>query len=224
MTNTERLYQAMKRFTDTRREAREAYMQTMAKYQTAKGSPFYQEQQEQAQKERADKVNRAKGECLASIKVALSDMRKASENKPMQAPTEEQLRILQMLKMRTHVTDAELQTAANAMNGNGAALAIIDEIEKERGGHRNYLFMAKTQLSPQAAMQAIDRLTESCRDILEHSSTRAARIAASYREHLSGNHLDADQMTQEPPYMSEEDFYGRMLPSTSYEALQRTVN
>ena len=39
MTNTEYLYNAMKRFTEARAAARETYLQTMTK-----GSPYYTEQ------------------------------------------------------------------------------------------------------------------------------------------------------------------------------------
>ncbi len=225
MTNTEYLYNAIKRFKEARAAAREAYMQTMKPYERAKGSPFYTEQQEKALKIRNDAVEAAKAECIKTVDDALSLMRRTSNNRPMTAPTEEQLRILQMLKMRKTVTPAELQTAANAMNGNGLALAVIQEIAREQNCvTHNYTAMSTDGLPASAAETAIKTLQKACADILESSVTRATRIASEYHARNYGAKDAPDDLPQEKPYSSERDFYERAMPWTPYEAFAKAVN
>lgn len=225
MTNTEYLYNAMKRFTEARAAARETYMQTMKPYQGAKGSPFYTEQQKKALKIRNDAVEAAKAECIKTVDDALSLMRRTSSNRPMTAPTEEQLRILQMLKMRKTVTPAELQTAANAMNGNGAALAVIQEISREQNHTpHNYTAMSTDGLPASAAEDAIKLLREACAGILESGLTRAKRIASEYHARIYGENVAPDDLPQEKPYSSERDFYEHALPWMPYEVFAKAVN
>lgn len=225
MTNTEYLYNAMKRFTEARAAARETYLQTMKKYETAKGSPYYTEQKDKAMKVRNDAVEAAKAECVKTVDNALSLMRRTSGERPMKAPTEEQLRILQMLKMRKTVTPNELQAAANAMDGNGAALAVLNEIAHEQNHTpRNYTAMATDGLPAAAADEAITTLTKACKSILESGVNRAARIAADHNARINGVKVDPDDLPQEKPYASERDFYERAMPWTPFDVFSKAVN
>ena len=225
MTNTEYLYNAMKRFTDARTAARETYLQTMKKYETAKGSPYYTEQKDKAMKVRNDAVEAAKAECVNTVNNALSLMRKTSGARPMKAPTEEQLRILQMLKMRKTVTPNELQAAANAMDGNGAALAVLNEIAHEQNHTpRNYTAMSTDGLPTAAADEAIKNLQQACTGILESGVRRAARIAAEHNARINGVKVEPDDLPQEEPYSSERDFYERAMPWTPFDVFAKAVN
>lgn len=225
MTNTEYLYNAMKRFTEVRAAAREAYIQTMKPYESAKGSSFYTEQQEKALKIRNDTVEAAKAECIKTVDNALSLMRRTNNNRPMTAPTEEQLRILQMLKMRKTVTPAELQTAANAMNGNGSALAVIQEIAREQKCvTHNFTAMSTDGLPASAAEDAIKSLQGACADILESSVTIARRIASEHHARMYGGNVAPDDLPQEKLYSSERDFYERALHWPPYELFTKAVN
>ena len=225
MTNTEYLYNAMKRFTDARAAAREAYLQTMKKYESAKGSPFYTEQKDKAMKVRNDAVEAAKAECVKTVNSALNLMRNTSGKRPMRAPTEEQLRILQLLKMRKTVTPHELEAAANAMDGNGSALAVLNEIAHEQNHTpRNYTAMATDGLPAAAADDAINNLSKACTGILASGVNHAARLAAEHNARINGVKVDPDDLPQEQPYQGEKDFYSRAMPWTPYEVFAKAVN
>ena len=68
MSNTSKLYSAMKRYTDTMLAARDEYLGTMAKYETAKGSQFYEEQKQAASKKRLEATESIKAETIAQVK------------------------------------------------------------------------------------------------------------------------------------------------------------
>ena len=227
MTNTEYLFNAMRKFQDARSTARAEYLATMKKYASAQGSPYYTEQQEKAAKTRREAVEAAKADALGTVNNALSCMRSTSSKRGMTPPTEEQLRILQMLKMRKTVSPAELQAAANSMDGNGAALQVIQEIAQEQGHTpRSYVSMSTDGLPAAAAQTAIDSLAKSCGSILADSvgANKGARLSAEHSARIHGTEFNPDDLPQEAPWANEREFYASALPFTDYEVFAKAVN
>ena len=250
MTNTEYLYQAMKKYQDARSAARDEYMQTMKRLESSKGSAYYDEQREKAMKKRNDTVAAAQAECMKTVDNALSCMRTAISGRKMEAPTEEMLRILQMLSMRTSVTKAELDTAANAMNGNSTALAVLEDIARK---HEvlgvNYASMCNNGLSPTKATETLREITKALGHRINDTvgASRAAQLAAAYHERRfgtgtpaqnwetanasvysaasgkPGQRVELDDLPQEAAYEGERDFFSRMV-SIPYEVLTKTLN
>lgn len=221
---TEILYRAMKKFTDARAAARDAYLKTAKKYESDKGSTYYRDKMNQAMNDRRGAVDVARAEAARTIDDMIKGMYLHASKHKMQAPTDEQLRILTALKLRDRLTLNELEQAANAMDGNGAGLAIIEEIaQKHSIPHPNYNALARDGLSSDAARKAIDSLGESCKRILNGTGATRAAEANIARQNMLGYNIDPDTQLQEPPYESEADFYGRNI-NMPYEVFADAVN
>ena len=177
MSNTGRLFDAIRQFQMARSAARSEYLNRMKEYADDVGTSFYQRKQDEAMKKRTATVEAAKVEAAREIDDALAAMRKAIRERKMEAPTPEQLAILQVLQMREHVSKAELDTAANSMGGNGLCLALVNEIarkcEKKRMTVRgseipqefygDYMKQATKGMAPADALNAVGELEKWCR-------------------------------------------------------------
>ena len=141
----------------------------------------------------------------------------------MQAPTEEQLRILQMLKMKEKLTEAECVGAANAMNGNAAALALVDELATKSGVlHTSYVrSLAVKTYDPATARQAIRELGATSYEIVsnETGAKKAALLAKQWHQKVHGSTFDPYELPQEEAFADEDDFYSQMnIPLHAFSA------
>lgn len=205
------LYNAMKKFTDTREAARLEYVQRMEALADAKGSKYYIDEKNKAESRRANIVEQARLECRQSLQGTFKTMRENNSKRPMQPPTEEQLRILEMLKMRESVTADELQQAANAMNGNGAALQLLYEFGRKMDV-RNMSDIRRdaNEFSIAQAEDEINRIAGECRRILETGARRGAYLGAQFNERLHGIPMNEDALPQIEPFTTEHEFETRM--------------
>ncbi|MBR3505327.1 MAG: hypothetical protein IKO07_13945 [Clostridia bacterium] len=225
MKRTEILYSAMKDFTDARIAARAEYFAKMKPIETAKGSKYYNDARKEAEKARRATVDEARAKAADTVDVMIASMRKANSVRAMAAPTEEQLRILQALKMREKVTLNELDAAANAMCGNGAGLAVVEEIAQNSGvAHPNYNALATAGLSIAEGERVINNLLEACKRVLNGTgATRAAELNRLRQADIHNEHINPDDLPQEPPYESVSDFYARNI-STPYDIFSQAVD
>ncbi len=225
MNRTEILYSAMKDFTDAQRAARDEYMKTMQPLETAKGSAFYADAREKADNARREAVEAAKKKAADTVDVMLASMRKANSARKLPAPTTEQLNLLQTLKMRKSVTSEELEAAAHTMDGNGAGLAVLQEIAQENGHiFQHFTEQSKDGLPIAEGERAINSLLAACRRVLNgDGSSRAASLAARRNARMNGVEYNPDDLLQEAPYENERDFYERSI-SANYDKFAQAVN
>jgi|GEM_PF-3364047 len=225
MKRTDILFSAMKDFTDARSAARAEYLAKLKPLETAKGSKYYDDTHKEADKARRAIVDEARAKAADTVSVMIESMRKANSVRAMAAPTDEQLRILQALKMREKVTLNELDAAANAMRGNGAGLAMVEEIARNSGvAHRNYNALATAGLSIAEGERAIDNLLKACKRVLNGTgATRAAELNRLRQADIHNEHINPDDLTQEAPYESASDFYARNI-STPYAIFSQAVD
>ena len=211
MYPTSWLYNAIKKFTDTREAARQEHMQRIQQLESAKGSKYYIDEKSKADRRQANIVEQARMECRQSLASTFKIMKENNSKRGMQPPTEEQLRILQMLKMRENVTADELQQAANAMNGNGAALQLLYEFAQKAGIHAlSDIRQDANEFSIKQADDEINRIMNQCKGILETGARRAAFLAAQHNEKHAGIPMNEDALPQEDLFSSESDFERRM--------------
>ena len=116
--NTTNLYRAVADFMTARSEAVEEYLLMTRRYASAKGSQMYIDKMDEAAKKRDKAISNAQSIAKREIRETLLAMVDKADKIKMQPPTEEQLRILQMLNLKERVTEAECVGAANAMEGN----------------------------------------------------------------------------------------------------------
>ncbi len=202
-----------------RSEAREEYQNAVKRYASAKGSQMYIDEMDKARKKRDKTISDAQFIARQEIRETLQAMAEKADKIKMQPPTEEQLRILQMLKMKEKLTEAECTGAANAMDGNAAALALLDEMARKSGVlHTSFAnSLAVKAYSPETARLTIKELGESCYSIVNNASgaSRPALLAKEWHAARHGGEFDPFELPQEDPFKDEDDFYKQMNISLS---------
>lgn len=182
MTNSETFYTLAHEFQNRRAEITSEYEARMEAIATAKGSEFYQTESEKAAKKRDQALKDLKKEYADSINITLEAMQKTNNKRGIAAPTEEELRITQALKLRDSVTVEELDRVANALSHSEICLAVVQEIAHANGifGH-NYLARLDSGEMPVQTVNAhIKALAKATQDFLEHDTRRSARLAADF--------------------------------------------
>ena len=235
MTNTDRLYTAMRDFTNTRRENREIYLRKKKSLEGYKGSEGYQKDLDAAMKIRKEADEVARVACQKIVDEALADMVKKNRSRGVTPPTDEMIRILTVARMMKKPSFPTLDAIANSLGGNALALAALTDIGREAWKDdpavihhmeftRNYSAMATDEMGASAAHDAIKALGKSCGEIMRGSGAkRAAELAASNHARIYGGKYDPDELNQEEPYMTERDFYNRTL-SVDYDLFAKAVN
>lgn len=223
MTNTTRLYRAVADFVQARGEAREEYLLMGRRYASAKGSQMYVDEMSKARKKREKTVSDAQFIARQEIRETLNAMAEKADKIKMKPPTEEQLRILQLLSMKEKLTTAELEGAANAMDGNATALSLVDELANKSGFvHVPYATrLSVTAYDPQTARQAIQRLGEACYSIIDNTTgaNRTRLRLAEQHQKLYGGTVDPDELPQEQVFEDESDFYNQMnIPLSAFSS------
>ena len=233
MTNTDRVYTAMRDFTDARRANRTEFLQKQKKLEQYKGSPYYSDELKAARKAREDADAAARDICKKAVNEALQDMQRVNSKRGVTAPTDEQVRILKVLRMMKKPSKSTLDAAANSMSGNALALAALSEIAHEAYANEpaaldrlttNYNSRATKELGAESALQAIKELAKTCGEIMNGSgANRKAVMGKEFNARIHGLDYDPDSLPQEEPYKTERDFYNREL-NVDYDLFKAAVN
>lgn len=236
MTNLEYAYQAMKKYQGVRMAARQEYLDTMNKLNTARGSQYYDDERVKAERRRNERLDAAAVECKHDVDYALRKMREAVANRQLVAPTDEQMRVLQLLQMRqpAAATDekargqlrTEFDAAANMMGGNGSALQVLQEIADKLGiMGANYKSLAVDGMARGDADETLRYMARSFGNNIADrvGARRAAVLGAEHAKRMNGTNYDADSLPTETPYENARDFYAGML-SVPFEVLEKTFN
>lgn len=225
MTNTEGLYAAISEYTRTRAAARDEYLRAVSAIADAKGSKYYTDREQDAAAKRAATMDAAQAKARKSVAVWISDMEKSARNLKLTPPTQDQLNILQMLKLRDKLTEAELDQAANSMDGNGAMLALLNELALKHGYMGGYSRYASESLTIDQALELLRNLDAVCASIIDNrSGANAVRLmGAEHNARLYGGEVNPDELPQEPGYSDEFDFYRRCV-SVPYAVFSKAVN
>ena len=94
------------------RKQREDYEKRMSTLEKYKGSKGYDKDVAEAEKTYRDNVKSIQDDTRDRINEVLRRMREKVAPVKMDVPTDEQIRILQMLTMREHLTNSDIQLAA----------------------------------------------------------------------------------------------------------------
>lgn len=190
--NSDLFYNRAAEFQSKRKEIIDTYESTLAKLEKAKGSQLYTEETEKAAKTRDAALQALQSEYREYFRISLDAMSEANAARKMTPPTEEELRTLQLLKMKDKPTEAELAAAANTLKGNATCLSVLTEIAHKSGYMRGYMGYSEAKELPVSEVEeAIKGLSSSVRDFLNHDTKKTARIAQAYYEHNFMPYADA---------------------------------
>ena len=185
--NTDLFYTRAKEYQDKRKGIVDEYEARMKALEDAKGSKYFTDEAKKAEDKRDEALTALKGEYGEYFRISLDAMSKANAARKMTPPTEEELRTLQLLKMKDKPTEAELAAAANTLKGNATCLSVLTEIAHNAGYMRGYMGYSETKEMPvEEADAAIKRLASCMRDFMNFDTPRAARIAEEHNERMYG--------------------------------------
>lgn len=109
VTNTQRYYELIRDFRKAVSMANEKFEPAYKDLERYRDSEYYQEDKKKIDKARKELLGEVRQEAQKELDAIMNDMRQTYEQKPSKAPTQEQLAILQALKMRDTVSKDELR-------------------------------------------------------------------------------------------------------------------
>ncbi len=187
ISNTQLFYARAKTYQEKRAAIVAAYEARMKGIERTKGSPYYTDESKKAYNIMNNALKELKSEYWKYFDIALEGMEKANKRRGMKPPTEEELRTLQLLKMKEKPTEEELEAAANTLKGNVSCLSVLTDISRASGYIRSYeRYSEDKELSTKTAAEKINQLRACLRDFMDYDTTRAARINADFVERNHG--------------------------------------
>ncbi len=197
--NTDLFYTRAKEYQGKRKGIIDAYDSRMKALEDAKGSKYFTDEAKKAEDTRDEALKALKDEYGEYFRISLDAMSKANAARKMTPPTEEELRTLQLLKMKDKPTEAELAAAANTLKGNATCLSVLTEIARNAGYMRGYMGYSETKELPVSDVEdTIKGLASSVRDFMDYDTKKAARIARAHQERTYGVTPDAPALPKRP--------------------------
>ena len=192
LKNSELFFIKARDFQNKRKEIMETYETRAAQLEDAKGSKYFTDEMKKATDARDSALDALKSEYRESFRIALDGMSKANGSRGTTPPTEEQLRLLQLLQMRGVVDEPQraafqkdLDRAANTCAENAMCISVLNDIARKNGFLRGYHSTAK-EMSVDDADRMIKDLHAALPDFMEHDTGRAARLAQEHNARMYG--------------------------------------
>lgn len=203
MSRTESIYYYSSLFQKARRAILAEYNETIRKIEKSRGTPFFTEREKKAAAARDEKLLAAKNDYRRKVDPVITEMRKINGQRTIKTPTEDELKLLQLLNMRVRVTERECEDAAVALKGNPACLAALDEIAQRSGVKRSYMGYTEDKEMPKNAVdRIISALQEGINDFVENDTSRTSRMVKSFRQANYG--AEGYTLQPRPEYDSTE--------------------
>ena len=199
IANTTLFYTRAKEYQDKRKGVIDTFDSHMKALETAKGSKYFEDEAKKAEDTRDEALKALKDEYGEYFRISLDAMSKANASRKMTPPTEEELRTLQLLKMKDKPTEAELAAAANTLKGNATCLSVLTEIAHNAGYMRGYMGYSETKELPVSDVEdTIRGLHNSVREFMDYDTPRAARVAREHNERMYGATPNAPALPKRP--------------------------
>ena len=204
------------------REAWSKYNEAMAKLEKFKGSAGYDEDAKRLEDARKEAVSILQAEYAHKFDVIIEGMRDSAKNRPMTAPTAEELNLLTALKMREQITADELSAAAITLQNSPVALSILDEIAKKQDIHGFHCGVESTA----SILAKIDSLREAAKRIvtLEKPDSRREMIAKANIHSPEHNHDALYSFQYDRDFISANDCLAYCGGVNDMESFAEAVN
>lgn len=204
ITNTELYYAKMKAFQDKRAELTEAHDKKVKSLERFKGSKGYEEDLKKENDRFEAEMTALRDEYRPGLLTVIGGMMDAIGKRSVSAPTNDQVNLLNVLKMKKKVTLEECQRTAEAVKDNPIAVSVVTEIAHDHGIMQSFDYLCP-EMSSQKASDIVTGLKNGMEDFLQYDTTRASRIAKKYHE----EHYGAVEggLTKRKLFTDQADFY-----------------
>lgn len=202
--NTELYYTKMKAFQDKRAELTEAHNKKLKSLERFKGSRGYGEDLKKENDRFEAELKALRDEYRPGLHTVLSGMMDAIGKRSVSAPTNDQVNLLSVLKMKKKVTLEECQRTAEAVKDNPIAVSVVTEIAHDHGIMQNFDRLCP-EMSSQKASEIVTGMKDGLEDFLLYDTTRASRIAREYYDTRYG--VTEGGLTKRRLFTDQADFY-----------------
>lgn len=198
------------------------YNETMNRLERYKGSTGYDDDEREAARVRDEAVAAQAKITGKAFDAVLKGMREKVGGHALTPPNDDELRLLQTLKLRDHLSKEELQSAGRALQDNTVALHTLDDIAQAHGHHNLFVSYPAWRNSESVHQQKIASLTDSARRIVRMTKPDNRRETvknARYGGDLSSMRVDRD-------FDDERDmiqWYGN-ISDADFETFRSAVN
>lgn len=131
MKNTEYFYNTVLHYRKGLTEINAKFDRQIEAKQGYAGSPRYTEDVKAIEQERAAEIAALRADCAESFDTCIKSMELHAQSRPAVPPTDEQMRLLQVLKLKSNITRDDLTHAAHSMGDCSLALSVLEEIAVE---------------------------------------------------------------------------------------------
>ncbi len=156
---TNQYHQTAKEYRSGLKALWETFNKKLAGLERYKGSIGYTDEVKKAEAERDTEIKALQADSFGRFNSIIKGMRESAKSRALIPPTQEQLSVLQVLKMREKISRDELEQAARTLKGNAAALSVLEEIALKQDIHGTGFEMESTS----AIIKHIDSLEDSAK-------------------------------------------------------------
>lgn len=214
INNTEAFYVKAKEFQDKRAEMMEEYANQLKSLKRYEGSDGYEDDVKKIKKEHNEKLVELQNEYRRSLNTILQGMTDVLSRRTVTPPTNDQLNLIQLLKMREKVTQSELDRVAEMVKDNGIAIGVVQEVANLNGIIRNYQSMCD-EMSTDYAQRIIKNVQSGLEDWIKYDTSRAERKANQYFHDKYGTPITPDiEMHKRPIFNDMNECYREMAGLT----------
>ena len=208
--NTVAFFQRAKDFQDKRSTMVAEYKKKLAGMEKYKGSDGYKKEVAELQKAHTEALESLRDETRSSLRVILDGMEEAIQRRKINAPSNEQLNLIHLLKMRERVTAEELDRVAEMVKDNGIAMGVIQEIARENDIHVNYTDMC-SEMSSQTALSVVNGLRREVMDWTDHDTVRSGRLAMEfYKSRYKDTSIHEEDLRKRPLFNDIEGCFSEL--------------
>lgn len=171
------------------------YNDTMNRLERYKGSAGYDDDEREAARVRDEAIKAQAQVTGKAFDEVLKGMREKAGGNIVTPPGDDELRLLQTLKLRNHLSKEELQSAGRALQDNTVALHALDDIAQAHGHHNLFIAYPAWNDSESVHQRRIASLTDSARRIVRMTkpdNRRETAKAAVYGGDIQSMRVDRD--------------------------------
>lgn len=187
ISNSDLFFSIAKEFQDARKKISDTYKGRMRFLERTKGSEYFTEESKKAEEEKKAAAAALREQYASRLYTAIEAMELVNNNRKAIPPTEEELRLIQLLKMKDSLTENELHEAAMTLKGNPSCLAILSELSRKNGYWQGYdSYYESDKMSKETTLRIIQRIKDNMRDFLETENNAAVQRVIENRNNLYG--------------------------------------
>ncbi len=219
---TRHLYEAVNDHRAGLRSLHAKYDDELKRIEPYKGSDGYEKDVAKIERERKEALELFRNKQAKRFDGILEGMRESATSRPMVAPTQEELALLQALKMRESIGKDELEQAARTLKDSPVGLSILNEIAKKNNLYGIHYGAESTA----SVLEHIDSLSESVKRLvaLERCDSKQDMLEKANIHSPKHTENALYSFTADRDYASEEDALAYMGGVEDAKSFRDAVN